>query len=63
MNMHFSGAPEIRHDWTAEEARAIHDLPFNDLLLKAQLVHRAMFDPNAPAHDWLVEHDSGYGAP
>ncbi len=36
----------IRHDWTRDEARALHDLPFNDLLLRAQLVHRQAFDPN-----------------
>lgn len=32
--------------WTAEAAARIHDLPFNDLLFKAQSVHRAHFDPN-----------------
>ncbi len=35
-----------RHDWTRAEAQAIHDLPFNDLLFRAQLVHRQHFDPN-----------------
>ena len=35
-----------RHDWTAAQARAIYDLPFNDLLFRAQTVHRASFDPN-----------------
>lgn len=32
--------------WTAEEARAIHDLPLMDLLYRAQTVHRQHFDPN-----------------
>jgi biotin synthase len=37
---------EVRSDWTLEEARALHALPFNDLLFHAQRVHRANFDPN-----------------
>ncbi|TIV13629.1 MAG: biotin synthase BioB [Mesorhizobium sp.] len=32
--------------WTREEARAVHDLPFNDLLFRAQTIHRENFDPN-----------------
>jgi len=32
--------------WSAAEAREIYDLPFNDLLFRAQTVHRANFDPN-----------------
>ncbi|MDB5543535.1 MAG: bioB [Hyphomicrobiales bacterium] len=63
MNMHFSGAlgaePEIRHDWTSDEARAIYDLPFNDLLLKAQLTHRAMFDPNTIQRSQLLSIKTG----
>ncbi|MDX2306912.1 MAG: biotin synthase BioB [Hyphomicrobium sp.] len=35
-----------RHDWTRAEAKAIHDLPFMDLLFRAQSVHRRAFDPN-----------------
>lgn len=37
----------IRTDWTMEEARAIHALPFPDLMHRAQSLHRAHFDPNA----------------
>jgi len=36
----------IRHDWTVAEAQALFDLPFNDLLFRAQSVHRRFFDPN-----------------
>lgn len=36
----------VRHDWTYEQARALFDLPFNDLLFRAQAVHRQHFDPN-----------------
>ncbi|TJV12816.1 MAG: biotin synthase BioB, partial [Mesorhizobium sp.] len=32
--------------WTREEARAVYDLPFNDLLFRAQTIHRENFDPN-----------------
>ncbi|MDX8525922.1 biotin synthase BioB [Mesorhizobium sp. MSK_1335] len=35
-----------RRMWTLEEARGLHDAPFNDLLFQAQTVHRQNFDPN-----------------
>ncbi|MAB01024.1 MAG: biotin synthase BioB [Stappia sp.] len=38
---------KIRTDWTMEEARAIHALPFPDLVHRAQTLHRAHFDPAA----------------
>lgn len=38
--------PAIRHDWTSEEALALYELPFMDLLFRAQSVHRTSFDPN-----------------
>ena len=39
-------ATELRHDWTLQEARELFELPFNDLLFRAQSVHRQNFDPN-----------------
>jgi biotin synthase len=36
----------VRHDWTHNEAQAIHDLPFADLMYRAQTIHRANFNPN-----------------
>ncbi len=39
-----SGA--TRCDWTLDEVRALHQLPFNDLIHRAQLAHRRHFDPN-----------------
>jgi biotin synthase len=36
----------IRHDWTLQEIRALFALPFNDLIHRAQTVHREHFDPN-----------------
>ena len=32
--------------WTEAEATALYEMPFNDLLFKAQTVHRERFDPN-----------------
>lgn len=32
--------------WTPASARLLYELPFNDLLLEAQSVHRANFEPN-----------------
>jgi len=36
----------LRHDWTLDEVRALFALPFNDLIFRAQSVHREHFDPN-----------------
>lgn len=35
-----------RHNWTLAEVNELFALPFNDLLFKAQCVHREYFDPN-----------------
>ncbi|TIT80149.1 MAG: biotin synthase BioB [Mesorhizobium sp.] len=32
--------------WGREAAQAVYDLPFNDLLFRAQMIHRQNFDPN-----------------
>ncbi len=34
-----------RHDWTREEVGALFDLPFPELMFRAQTVHRQNFDP------------------
>jgi biotin synthase len=39
-------ASTLRNDWTRAEALALYDMPFMDLLFRAQTVHRATFDPN-----------------
>jgi biotin synthase len=36
-----------RHDWTLAEIEALFALPFNDLLFRAQQIHRQNFDPNS----------------
>ncbi|MGH6737628.1 MAG: biotin synthase BioB, partial [Bradyrhizobium sp.] len=38
--------PAAPAQWTGEKAEAIYRLPFNDLLFRAQSVHRQHFDPN-----------------
>lgn len=42
----FNRAASLRHDWQLAEVEALFTLPFNDLLFKAQTVHRLYFDPN-----------------
>ena len=42
----FVSSQQIRNDWTTAEVEALFAMPFNDLLFKAQTVHRAHFDPN-----------------
>ena len=36
----------LRHDWQLAEVQALFDLPFNDLIFKAQSLHREHFDAN-----------------
>ena len=35
----------VRTDWKLDEVRALFDLPFGELLFRAQSVHREFFDP------------------
>ncbi len=44
-SVHLSAAAPPRHDWTREEIRALFDLPFPELMFRAQSVHRQNFDP------------------
>ncbi len=39
-------AVPLRHDWSRDEIEALFALPLNDLLFRAQSVHRSVFDPN-----------------
>ena len=50
---------DLRFDWTREEARAIYDLPFNDLIFEAQTVHRRYFDANAVQMSRLLSIKTG----
>ena len=48
-----------RHDWTHDEVRALFALPFNDLLFRAQTIHRQHFDPNAVQLSTLLSIKTG----
>jgi len=39
------GLCRIRHDWTRAEIGALFDLPFPELIFRAQNIHRQYFDP------------------
>ena len=41
-----SHSEPVRSDWTRAEAEVLYNLPFSDLVFRAQSVHRAHFDPN-----------------
>ncbi|PQA35980.1 UNVERIFIED_CONTAM: bioB [Trichonephila clavipes] len=49
----------VRSDWTRAEVRALFDLPFNDLLFQAQVVHRRHFDANAVQVSTLLSIKTG----
>src|SRR5688572_32072850 len=49
----------IRSSWTLEEVRALHRLPFADLMHRAQSVHRLHFDPNAVQVSTLLSIKTG----
>ncbi len=36
----------LRHDWTSAEVRTLFELPFPELIFRAQLAHRRHFDPS-----------------
>jgi len=40
-----SGDAAIRHDWSRAEIRALFELPFPELMFRAQSLHREYFDP------------------
>ena len=50
---------EIRNDWSIEEINAFFQMPFNDLLFKAQAIHRDVFDPNQVQVSSLLNIKSG----
>jgi biotin synthase len=65
--MVFNGEPRserqdqesIRHDWTLDETRTLFCLPFNDLMYRAQTVHRSYFDANAVQVSTLLSIKTG----
>ncbi len=55
---HAPPAP-IRHDWSLGEVQALFALPFLDLLLRAQAVHRAHHEPNTVQMSTLLSIKTG----
>ena len=52
-------AEDVRHDWTLPEVEGLFALSFNDLLFRAQAVHRRHFDPNAVQVSTLLSIKTG----
>ena len=50
---------EPRHNWTRQEAEALFALPFNDLIFRAQNMHRQWFDPNEVQKSTLLSIKTG----
>jgi biotin synthase len=50
---------ELRHDWTPEDVKALFDLPFADLLWRAQALHRKYFEPNTVQLSTLLSIKTG----
>ncbi len=59
VDLTLASRPALRHDWSLEEIEALFALPFNDLLFRAQQVHRAHFDPNAVQVSTLLSIKTG----
>ena len=51
--------PDIRNNWTRDEAETLYNQPFNDLLFQAQVVHRRYFDPNQVQRSKLLSIKTG----
>ena len=49
----------IEDGWTREAVQALFELPFNDLLYRAQTVHRLHFDANAVQLSTLLSIKTG----
>ena len=49
----------VRHDWTRAQVRALFELPFPDLMFRAQSVHRMHFDPRAVQISTLLSIKTG----
>jgi len=57
--MPYDAEPRLRHDWTVEETEALFSLPFNDLIMNAQTLHRRYFDANQVQMSTLLSVKTG----
>ena len=53
------GGEPLRHDWSLPEVSALYALPFMDLILRAQRVHRAHHAPNTVQMSTLLSIKTG----
>ncbi len=51
--------PDLRHDWSREEVQALFALPFQDLLFRAQTIHRQNFRANSVQLSTLLSIKTG----
>ena len=51
--------PELRHDWTVDEAATLLATPFSDLLAAAHATHRAWWEPNVVEGAMLLSIKTG----
>jgi biotin synthase len=49
----------VRHDWTRGEVRALFELPFPELIFRAQRIHRLHFDPTEVQISTLISIKTG----
>ncbi|WP_210330599.1 biotin synthase BioB [Aliikangiella sp. G2MR2-5] len=49
----------VRHDWLLTEVKALYEMPFNDLIFRAQSVHRQNFEPNQVQTSTLMSIKTG----
>jgi biotin synthase len=49
----------VKKEWTISEAEALFNLPFNDLMFRAQTTHRQHFDPNTIQTSTLLNIKTG----
>jgi biotin synthase len=61
MQRYHDGEPEdsIRHDWSRAQVQALFGLPFMDLLMRAQALHRAHHEPNTVQMSTLLSIKTG----
>ena len=59
LTKHPEAQNDVRTDWTRPQIAALFDLPFADLLLQAQTVHRAHHNPNTVQRSQLLSIKTG----
>lgn len=54
-----SPSAALRYDWRVSEVRSLFEMPFNDLMFKAQSIHRSYFNQNAVQVSTLLSIKTG----